>query len=499
MTILLSFFPCFPASHILKCLKLSRRISKVKQIVRVGLVNLGCPKNQVDAEIMLGTLSASGFELTANENEADLLIVNTCGFIDQAKAESIDTLVELGALKETGRLKFLLAAGCLAQRYGKNLLEELPELDGVVGVGDFPKIAEVCRQLLSYKGRRPLLTDAPTFLYDEETPRVRTTPRHWAYVKVSEGCNYRCSFCAIPSFRGDLVSRPPDSVVSEVERLAGEGVREVNLIAQSLTSYGWERRDRGGLVALLRRLVRIDGVEWIRLFYTYPTDFTEPLIDLIASEEKICKYVDLPLQHIDDRILREMHRKGSAKEIRRLIDQLRGRIPDLTLRTTFIVGFPGEDEMAFQSLQSFVEEIGFDRLGVFTYSPEEGTPAFSLGDPVPNSVKAQRRDRLLKLQARLSRKRNRRMIGQRMEVRVDGPSSETDLLLEGRTQGQAPEVDGVVYISDVGSGPPPRPGDLVTLEVTAAHTYDLVGRVVERSPDRDNAVVSGRSGLRLLP
>ncbi|HET6371634.1 MAG TPA: 30S ribosomal protein S12 methylthiotransferase RimO [Nitrospiria bacterium] len=471
----------------------------MKPIVRVGLVSLGCPKNQIDAEVMLGTLSTSGFEITANENEADLLIVNTCGFIDQAKAESIDTLVELGALKETGRLKFLLAAGCLAQRYGENLLKELPELDGVVGVGDFPKIAEVCRQLLSNKDSRPRLTDTPTFLYNEETPRVRTTPRHWAYVKVSEGCNYRCSFCAIPSFRGDLVSRTPDSVVREVERLAEDGVREVNLIAQSLTSYGWERRERGGLVALLKKLARIDGIEWIRLFYTYPTDFTEPLIELIASEEKICKYVDLPLQHIDDRILREMHRKGSSEEIRRLIDRLRRRIPGLTLRTTFIVGFPGEDETAFQSLHTFVEEVGFDRLGVFTYSPEEGTPAFVLGDTVPNHVKAQRRDRLLKLQARLSRKRNRGMIGKRVEVRVDGPSSETDLLLEGRTQGQAPEVDGVIYISDVGIFPPPRPGDLVTLEVTAAHTYDLVGRVIERSPDRVNVAGDIRSGVHLLP
>jgi ribosomal protein S12 methylthiotransferase len=471
----------------------------VKSVVRVGLVNLGCPKNQVDAEVMLGTLSASGFELTANEKEADLLIVNTCGFIDQAKAESIDTLVELGSLKETGRLKFLVAAGCLAQRYGKTLLEELPELDGVVGVGDFPKIAEICRQLLSIKESRPSLTDSPTFLYDETTPRVRTTPRHWAYVKVSEGCNYRCSFCAIPSFRGDLVSRPPDSVVREVERLAEEGVREVNLIAQSLTSYGWEHRDRGGLVDLLKRLARIDGIEWIRLFYTYPTDFTEPLIDLIASEEKICKYVDLPLQHIDDRILKSMHRKGSSREIRRLIDRLRRGIPELTLRTTFIVGFPGEDETAFQTLRSFVEEIEFDRLGIFTYSPEEGTPAFSLGDPVPANVKAQRRDGLLRLQSRISRKRNRRMIGKRVNVRVDGPSSESDLLLEGRTQGQAPEIDGVIYISDVGLGPAPRPGDLVTLELTAAHIYDLVGRVVEGSSDRDKAVASTRSGLHLFP
>jgi ribosomal protein S12 methylthiotransferase len=428
---------------------------------------------------MLGGLSASGFELTPRQDEADILIVNTCGFIDRAKEESIDTLIELGVLKETGRLKLLIASGCLAQRYGKTLLDELPEVDGVIGTGEFPKIAEICRRLLSGDSNRPHLTDAPTFLYNEKTPRIRTTPRHWAYVKVSEGCNYRCSFCAIPSFRGDLVSRPPDSVVREVEPLAKEGVREINLIAQSLTSYGWDRRDRGALVGLLKRLVRVEGIEWIRLFYTYPTDFTDPLIDLIASEEKLCKYVDLPLQHIDDRILRAMHRKGSAKEIRRLIETLRNRIPGLTLRTTFIVGFPGEDQSAFERLRSFVEEVGFDRLGVFSYSPEEGTPAFPLGDPVPAKVKAQRRDLLLKLQSKISRTKNRRKIGEVMEVRVDGLSPETELLLEGRTAGQAPEIDGVVYINDLGLGPQPAPGDLVSVEITAAHDHDLVGQIVQ--------------------
>jgi ribosomal protein S12 methylthiotransferase len=446
--------------------------------IRVGVVNLGCPKNQVDAEVMLGGLSASGFELTPRQEEADVLIVNTCGFIDRAKEESIDTLIELGALKKTGRLKLLVASGCLAQRYGKTLLDELPEIDGILGTGEFPKIAELCRKLLSGDRNRPHLTDAPTFLYNEKTPRIRTTPRHWAYVKVSEGCNYRCSFCAIPSFRGDLVSRPADSVVREVERLAQEGVREINLIAQSLTSYGWDRRDRGALVALLKKLVRIDGIEWIRLFYTYPTDFTDPLIDLIASEERLCSYVDLPLQHIDDRILKAMHRKGSAKEIRKLIETLRGRIPGLTLRTTFIVGFPGENAESFERLRLFIEETEFDRLGIFTYSPEEGTPAFPLGDPVPAKIKSERRDFLLKVQAKISRKKLRRKVGDVIEVRVDGPSPETDLLLEGRMAGQAPEIDGVVYINDVGFGPPPEPGDLVPVRITAAHTHDLVGEIV---------------------
>lgn len=452
----------------------------MRSVLRFGLINLGCPKNQVDAEVMLGTLKASGFELTSNKEEADLLIVNTCGFIDKAKEESIDTILELATLKEKGRLKFLVATGCLAQRYDKTLLDELPELDGVVGTGEFPKIAEICRKISSNDGNKPHLTEAPTYLYNEQTPRLRTTPKHWAYVKVSEGCNYRCSFCAIPSFRGDLVSRSPDSVVREVEELAGEGVREINLIAQSLTSYGWENRDRGALVSLLKRLVRVDGIEWIRLFYTYPTDFTESLIDLIAAEEKICKYVDLPLQHIDDQVLKTMHRKGSSNDIYRLIDTLQNRISNLTLRTTFIVGFPSEDHGAFDRLRSFVEEIQFDRLGVFTYSPEEGTPAYPLGDPVPQKVKKSRKDQLLRLQARISRKKNRRLVGKTFPVRLDGISSETDLLLEGRMQGQAPEIDGTVYINDIGEGPMPKVGEVTPVHITAGHVYDLVGVVAPK-------------------
>jgi len=451
-----------------------------KQQVLVGLVNLGCPKNQVDAEVMIGILQSSGFKVTVHTEEADILIVNTCGFINSAKEESIDTLIELSALKETGRLKFLVAAGCLAQRYDETLLKELPELDGVVGVGDFPKIAEICRRLIEKEATRVRLTDSPTFLYDESTPRVRTTARHWAYVKVSEGCNYRCSFCAIPSFRGDLASRTPASIVREVEQLADQGVREINLIAQSLTSYGWDRRDRNALVGLLKQLVKIREIEWIRLFYTYPTDFTDSLINLIASEEKICKYIDLPLQHIDDHMLKAMHRKGTAKDIRGLIDTLRTRIPNVTLRTTFIVGFPGEGEEMFQALERFVEEIEFNRLGVFQYSPEEGTPAYSLGDPILSREKANRRKRLMDSQARISRKLNRRKLGEVLTVRVDGSSPETDLLLEGRTQGQAPEIDGVVYLNDIGSGPVPNAGDLVRVQITATHTHDLIGQIISQ-------------------
>jgi len=465
-----------------------------KEKKKVGLVSLGCPKNQVDSEVMLGSLLQAGYELTAEQEEADVVIVNTCGFIDQAKEESIDTLIEMGELKKSGRCKALIATGCLTQRYPGDLLDQLPEIDAVVGTGDFPKIASLCEALLNPKREddRPSLTETPTYLYQPETPRLRLGPKHSAYIKVSEGCNYRCSFCSIPSFRGDLQSRTIDSVVREAEALAAEGVVEVNLIAQSLTSFGWDRRKKGELVTLLKALTRIDGLRWIRLFYTYPTDFTDALIDLIAEEEKICRYIDLPLQHIDDVILRKMNRKGKRRDIERLIQKLRDRIPGVTLRSTFIVGFPGETEKEFRALSEFIRETEFDRLGVFTYSFEEGTSAYPLGDPVTESVKVKRQRTLLEMQRKISRRKQRKMIGTVQTVLVDGLSKESDLLLEGRLEGQAPDVDGVVLINDLGGmvggrngnhdtgGEVVDPGRFVSVRITAAHDYDLVGEIAEQ-------------------
>lgn len=452
----------------------------MKEPVKIGFISLGCPKNQIDSEVMLGTLVRSGFELTHEEDKAEILIVNTCGFIDRAKQESIDTIIELGELKKTGRCKALIATGCLTQRYRDELLKELPELDAIVGTGDFPKIADLCSLLLSRaNGSRSVpvqWTGSPTFLYGIETPRLRVGPRHWAYVKVSEGCHRTCSFCIIPKIRGDLQSRPVISIVEEVERLAEEGVKEVNLIAQDMSSYGMDRGRRGELIYLLQQLVRIEGIRWIRLLYLYPHKFPEGLMELMASEEKICSYVDLPLQHIDDDLLRRMNRGGNSHEIHTLLERLRRNIAGLVLRTTFIVGFPGETERQFKRLYDFVQETQFDRVGVFTYSPEEGTTAYPLGDPISESVKQERRDRLLKHQARISLKKNSELIGTIQNVFVEGPSSETDLLLEGRTAGHAPEIDGGVYINEGEA----RPGDFVQVEITQASHYDLVGRILIR-------------------
>ena len=448
---------------------------------KVGLVNLGCPKNQVDSEVMLGLLTSAGFELTAERDQAEVIIINTCGFIDAAKQESIDAIIEFGAYKKTGACRVLVAAGCLAQRYPQDLLKEMPELDAVVGTGDFPQIGAICRTLLARgtaRRRRLNRTATPTALYDAATPRRTLSPRHWAYIKVSEGCNYRCSFCAIPNFRGDLVSRTAADVVAEARALADRGVVEVNLIAQSLTSFGWDRREKNGLIGLLRPLTAIDGLQRIRLFYTYPTDLSLELLEFVAAEPKICNYVDLPLQHINDRMLRAMNRKGDSRLIRELLQRIRATVPGVTLRSTFIVGFPGETEAEFQELEDLIEEVRFDRLGVFVYSQEDGTSAFALGDPVPAAVKTERRERLLERQTRINRELNTARVGSVVEVLVDGPSQETDLLLEGRTEGQAPEIDGVVYINDgVASA-----GEIVRVEITDAGEHDLVGHIVDPAP-----------------
>ena len=507
-------------------------MKEANEIIKVGLVSLGCPKNQVDSEVMLGSLVQAGYQLTTVEEEADILIVNTCGFIDQAKEESIDALIEMAEFKKTGRCKTLIATGCLTQRYSGDLLDQFPEIDAVVGVGDFPKIASLCQSLTALQSNRPRpnVTGSPTYLYQPETPRLRLGPKHWAYVKVSEGCNYRCSFCSIPSFRGDLQSRTVESVVREARQLASEGVVELNLIAQSLTSFGWDRRQKGELVTMLKELSRVDGIRWIRLFYTYPTDLNERLIDLIAENEKICSYIDLPLQHIDDGILKNMNRKGKRNEIESLIQTLRARIPNVTLRSTFIVGFPGETEKEYRVLSDFIRETEFDRLGIFTYSHEEGTSAYPLGDPVPQAVKEKRQRALLEMQRKISKKKNRKLIGTIQTILVDGVSKETELLLEGRMVGQAPDVDGVVLINDlrgvvkIGSEAKDygvhlggrngnhdlrevvvtpgkwleagtetggrngnhdtgdreiKPGDFVSVRIEAAHDYDLVGAVID--------------------
>ena len=441
----------------------------------IGFVNLGCSKNQVDSEVMLGTLVQEGFRLTGDPQQAEIVIVNTCGFIEEAKQESINTILEHAKLKQRGACRVLIAAGCLAQRYQGDLLKELPELDGVVGTGEFGKIAEICRDLLAPKKRHQRVwMSKPPYLYDELAPRVRLGNPHSAYVKIAEGCNRNCAFCAIPLMRGKQRSRPIESIVAETQRLAAEGVKEISLISQDTINYGVDLGLRQGLVSLLRELVRVDGVRWIRPFYLYPQQVTDDLLDLYAGEEKIAKYIDMPLQHINDRMLKAMHRLGDRAAIERLVDRIRHRIPGVTFRTAFIVGFPGETEAVFNELRDYVQQAEFDRVAVFHYSDEEDTPAIGFDGKIERAVMDERRNELLAVQESIAASKGQEKVGTVLEVLIDGPSDETAFLLEGRHEGLAPDIDGSVYITDgVASA-----GDLVKVRITEAATYDLVGRMI---------------------
>ncbi len=440
----------------------------------VGMLSLGCPKNLVDGEVMLGHLRAAGYRLTTDADAADILIVNTCAFIQDAKEESIDAILEMAGRKREGRCRALVVAGCLPQRYRGELLPLLPEVDAFVGTGEYPRIADICAEVLGGTDRRDW-AQSGTVLYHDLMPRLRCTPSHFAYVKISEGCDHRCSFCAIPAIRGRHVSRPAASVVAEVRRLAAEGVREVSLVAQDSTAYGRDRGERDGLASLLRALAAVEGIEWIRLHYAYPTSVTPGLIRAMAEEPKVCRYLDVPLQHLDDAMLLAMARGGAGDGIRRLVARFRQVIPDLTIRTSFIVGFPGETEAQFETLLRGVEDLQFDRVGVFTYSPEEGTAAEALGGRVPRRVALARRRRLMAVAERVAQARGRRLVGTTQRILVDGPSPESPLVMQGRTPAHAYEVDGVVYLS----GGPARPGTFVRGRITAARGHDLVAEVVE--------------------
>ena len=443
--------------------------------IAIGFVNLGCSKNQVDSELMLGTLVHDGFQLTGDPKKAEVVIINTCGFIEEAKQESINTILEHGNLKKKGSCRVLIAAGCLGQRYQGDLLKELPELDGVVGTGEFDKIADICRDLLATKKRHQRLwISKPPYLYNELTPRLRLGKQHSAYVKIAEGCNRKCAFCAIPLMRGKQRSRPVESIVAEAQRLAAEGVKEINLISQDTINYGVDLGLRQGLVSLLRELVKVKDLRWVRPFYLYPQQVTDELLDLYAGEEKITKYIDMPLQHINDRMLKRMCRLGDRAAIDTLVERVRTRIPGVTFRTAFIVGFPGETEATFNELKMYVEKTEFDRVAVFLYSDEEDTSAVTLDDKTDRSVMDERRNELLAIQEGIATARGRARIGSTMNVMVEGVSEEPDWLLEGRHEGLAPEIDGVVYINDGTAAA----GDLVSVEISDATTYDLVGHIV---------------------
>ncbi len=446
--------------------------------VRIGFVNLGCSKNQVDAEVMLGSLTTNGFTLTTDPDTAEVVIINTCGFIEEAKQESINAIIECGELKKTGACKVLIAAGCLAQRYQGELLKELPELDGVVGTGEIGRIADICRTLLKPARKTQRLWMAPPpYLYDEMTPRLRLGKTHTAYVKIAEGCNRNCAFCAIPLMRGKQRSRPVQSIVEEARRLAAEGVKEINLISQDTINYGVDLGLKRGLATLLRELVKVKELRWIRPFYLYPQQVDDDLIDLYAGEEKITKYIDMPLQHINDTMLKRMHRLGNRASITNLVNRLRARIPGLTFRTGFIVGFPGETKAHFMELKHYLTEMEFDRVGVFLYSDEDGTPAMELTDKRERDVMEERQAELLRVQESIALKRSRQLIGRTMEVLVEGVSEETDLLWAARHEGQAPEIDGVVYINDAANHLL-KPSEFVKAQITDAAAYDLVAHIL---------------------
>jgi len=468
--------------------------------MKIGLVSLGCPKNLVDSEVMLGLAQGAGHELTEDAAQADVLVVNTCAFIDRAKQESIDTILELAQHKTSGRCRKLVVTGCLAERYRDELKAEIPEIDVVLGTGDVPEIVgaiagrpgPMVSAVSLFRSRDELGPWAkglereavrpgpdagalPTYLYDASTPRLLTTPKHYAYVKVAEGCDYTCAFCIIPKLRGKYRSRDVDSIVREAEQLAARGVRELLLISQDTTFFGIDRGERGALARLLRRLNQVDGLEWIRLLYLYPTTITDDVLDAMAESPKVCRYVDLPLQHASADVLRRMRRPGNRDVYDKLLARIRRRMPDVTLRTTFIVGFPGETEADFDDLSSFISDTGFDHVGVFTYSHEEDTRAFAMDDDVPAALKMERKEALMGLQQRLVLARNRSRKGQVVPVMVDGPSPESELVWQGRLAGQAPDIDSVVVLD--GADPSIlAPGKLIQARIAGAKGYDLVAQ-----------------------
>lgn len=462
--------------------------------MKIGFVSLGCPKNLVDGEVMLGIAQQAGHEITSDASNADVIVVNTCAFIDNAKQESIDAILEMAGQKRDGRCSRLVVTGCMAERYREELQREIPEIDAVLGTGEVPDIltalaprsplsaprpqaspitlyraSDFAPEAVIHSGPRTL----PTYLYDAETPRVLTTPRHFAYVKIAEGCDYTCAFCIIPTLRGNYRSRTTASIVREARALAERGVSELLLISQDTTFYGIDRGERGALATLLRELNGIDGLAWIRLLYLYPTTITDDVLQAMAGCEKVCRYIDLPLQHASADVLKRMRRPGNRRTYDRLLGRIRTTVPGVTLRTTLIVGFPGETEQDFAELEGFVADTGFDHVGVFTYSHEEGTRAFDLPDDVPAAVKRKRRNALMARQKAIVAKAQKGRIGAELDVLIDGPSKEHELVLQGRLEGQAPEIDPVVFLTDCDPELYPA-GSLIRARVVGAKGYDLL-------------------------
>ena len=447
---------------------------------KVGFISLGCPKNLVDSEVMMGQLKHHGYQITSNAEDADTVVVNTCGFIDSAKKESIDTILEAAQLKVNGQAKRLIVAGCLVERYRDELKAEIPEVDAFIGTNQINEILAVCDPKTNTRSLPvvPLGNQSATYLYDDSTPRVLATPSHYAFVKIAEGCDRPCAFCFIPQMRGHFRSRRFGSIIAEAHQLAEEGVKEIILVAQDSSRYGEDLGKQDALARLLRELSHVDGIEWVRVMYTYPTHISDAFLDVLAEEPKAVKYLDMPLQHASQNVLKLMKRGGNRASLERLIERVRKRVPGIAVRTTFISGFPGETENDHEELLSFIKSVQFDRVGVFTYSDEEGTPAFDLSDKVPHRTASRRRNTLMKEQAKISRRKNRARVGEVVRVLFEGESKESELLWQGRMETQAPDIDGCVLINDVPDGVLPDSGELVNVEITEAHEYDLIGRII---------------------
>jgi ribosomal protein S12 methylthiotransferase len=445
----------------------------------VHFTSLGCSKNLVDSQVMLGHMGLDGFKVTRDPSEAEVIIVNTCSFIEAAKKESIDTILEMADFKneEQGNCQALVVSGCMAQRYAAELEAELPEVDLIIGTGEYHKIVKLLKTFEEGKLEAKSFVEIPKFIHTEYDPRLNTSPFYMAWLKISEGCNRNCTFCIIPTLRGRLRSRTVDSLVAEAQNLAATGVRELNLISQDLSDYGVDLDDKNNLYELLSGLESVEGIDWIRLFYFYPDELTDEVIEKIASSEKICSYLDMPVQHFSNEVLKRMNRKITGEEILTKVGKLRSRIPGMVIRTSIIVGFPGETEEDFQKLLDGVKEARFNHLGIFRYSDEEGTPAYRLKDKVPQEVIEERFDRLFEVQKDIARELNQEFVGKTIDVLVEGYHEDTELLISGRHFGQAPDIDGKVIINDT-DGRVLKQGDLVKIEVSEVLDYDLLGKLV---------------------
>ena len=471
---------------------------------KVGFVSLGCPKNLVDSEVMMGMLAQAGADLTPRAEDADVIVVNTCSFIESAQRESVNTILEMARYKNRGRAQKLVVAGCLVERFRDDIRRNIPEVDAVVGTGELENIlaaagvapassapspftilpsrpegvARAAQGRFSRNSWDGAIADLPNYLYDEATPRVLATPHYTAYIKIAEGCDHPCSFCIIPQLRGQFRSRRFESVIAEAERLARQGVREVTLIGQDTTCYGEDLGLKDGLALLLEKLAAISDLRWIRFLYAYPNKISSRLLETIAAHDNICSYMDVPLQHASPAVLKRMKRGGGAQVFLRSIEKMRRNIAGVTLRTSFIVGFPGETEKEFEELCAFIREAQFDWMGAFGYSDQQGAGAFSMEDKLPAREIERRRKHLMQIQRRISRQRKKALVGHQFELLLEGVSEESELLLEGRTAMHAPEIDGKVFVADMQEGNQPQPGEFYRCEITAAHDYDLVAKIV---------------------